>query len=53
MAYLETMGDLLEGWPADAPDLNPIENVRAFLKIRVGVKKPLTKGEPIDVIIAA
>ena len=39
-------------WQANFPDLNPIENVWALLKIRINKRhpRPLTKQELIDAI---
>ncbi|CAI9737393.1 Hypothetical predicted protein [Octopus vulgaris] len=33
--------EILEPWPGNSPDLNPTENLRSILKIRVDREKPI------------
>jgi hypothetical protein len=41
--------DLMQ-WPANSPDLNPIENVWSILKDRIGRHCPTTRKEAIQAI---
>ena len=37
-------------WPANSPDLNPIENIWSLLKHRIGKHFPTTRDEVITAI---
>jgi hypothetical protein len=47
------MTNVFAGWPPGSPDLNPVENLRILMKIRVEEGKPSTKSGLIDMIVAA
>ena len=41
---------LLEGWPGNSADLNPIENLWAFLKKKIAEMKPTPHQSLVDAI---
>jgi hypothetical protein len=50
MAIFERSGIDLIPWPANSPDLNPIENIWAILKGRVSTHFPTTREAVIQAI---
>lgn len=50
MDYLEGNCDVITDWPANSPDLNPIEILWAILKSKVSIYNPSTKQELIELI---
>lgn len=45
IALFKELGINLMEWPANSPDLNPIENLWALLKYRIGRHFPTTREE--------
>jgi transposase len=45
------MTNVLDGWPAASPDLNPIENLRAILKRLVEEAQTTSRRELINVVM--
>ena len=50
IALFRSLGLQLMTWPANSPDLNPIENIWSLLKYRIGLHFPRTRDQVIAAV---